>query len=56
MSVDEDSENDDEDDGRHRREREIMPGTHSCVEEHMFDHLPPQLHKGTERLDTLLVE
>lgn len=47
MRVEEDPEN--ENDQRHRGEREMMPGPHSSVEEHGFD-FPPELQRGIERL------
>lgn len=56
VRVEEDSENEDEDDHGRRRDRDTIPGTHSSAEEHIFEYLPPQLHKGIERLDTVLVE
>lgn len=46
MRIEEDSEN--ENDQRHRREREMMPGTQSSGDEHIFEYLPPQLHRGIE--------
>lgn len=49
VRVEEESENDDEDNQRHRRETERIPGTHSNAEEHMFEHLPPQLHRGMKK-------
>ncbi|GAA6087127.1 patatin-like phospholipase domain-containing protein 2 [Tachysurus ichikawai] len=44
MRIEEDSEN--ENDQRHRREREMMPGTQSSGDEHIFEYLPPQLHRA----------
>ncbi|XP_060770452.1 patatin-like phospholipase domain-containing protein 2 isoform X1 [Neoarius graeffei] len=43
MRVEEDPEN--ENDQRHRGEREMMPGPHSSVEEHGFD-FPPELQRA----------
>lgn len=48
MRVEEDSEYENKDDQRHRREGEMMAGTHSSVEEQIFEHLPPQLHRGIQ--------
>ncbi|KAM9497153.1 patatin-like phospholipase domain-containing protein 2 [Clarias gariepinus] len=44
VRVEEDSEN--EQDQRQRIDREMIPGTHSNIEEHIFEHLPPQLHRA----------
>lgn len=55
MRVAEDSENENEVDQRQSRERDMMPGT-SSVEEHTLEYLPPQLHRGIERLHTVLME
>lgn len=46
VRVEEEAENELEDDQRHRREREMMPGMHSDREEHILERLPPQLHRG----------
>ena len=42
---DEDSDNED-DEERHTREEEMHPDAHSGTEEHVFEHLPPRLHRG----------
>lgn len=54
VRVEEDSEN--EQDQRQRIDREMIPGTHSNIEEHIFEHLPPQLHRGMEGQHTVLIE
>ncbi|KAK3526281.1 hypothetical protein QTP70_022686 [Hemibagrus guttatus] len=46
MRIEEDSEYENNDDQRHRREGEMMPGTHSSAGEQIFEHLPPQLHRA----------
>ncbi len=40
-----DSEDDEESENRDDREAQ----DHSSIEEHIFEHLPPRVHKGTDR-------
>ncbi|XP_036432381.1 patatin-like phospholipase domain-containing protein 2 [Colossoma macropomum] len=41
----EDSDNEDDEEG-HTREEEMHPDAHSGTEEHIFEHLPPRLHRA----------
>ncbi|XP_046714859.1 patatin-like phospholipase domain-containing protein 2 isoform X2 [Silurus meridionalis] len=46
MRVDEDSENESKDDRMHSSGSEMMSGDHSSLEEHVLEHLPPQMHRA----------
>lgn len=45
--AEEESDSEDNEESENRDDREAQD--HSSIEEHIFEHLPPRVHKGTDR-------
>lgn len=48
--AEEDSDSEDEDESEDRDDRETQSHNLASIEEHIYEHLPPRVHKGTDRL------
>lgn len=48
--AEEDSDIEDEDESENRDDRETESHNLASIEEHIYEHLPPRVHKGTDRL------
>lgn len=54
--AEEDSDSEDEDESEDRDDRETESHNLASIEEHIYEHLPPRVHKGTDyrtKLNTL---
>ncbi len=45
--AEEESDHEDDEESENRDDREAQD--HSSIEEHIFEHLPPRVHQGTDR-------